>query len=370
MAENVFQGYAPQGQLAQIMAARRQQRQQETFARVQNEELETVLSEGGDSIDINRAMAEAQLRAARRIGQLGNHQAAAQLYRQGAELINASGMRDAELGKLYSETTENLASAEASGQPKDEFVRLQNEREALMARYQNVDATTAAGKAIQTRIDELSQRLNYMSTHVGRTEFDPDATKPTTAVQTDIQRALFNVGERISRLQEMQANFRPELLSVLQKAKTGVAYLADKLDMANPQDKAAVTTWVDFSQSAANDMNAVIRELAGAAVTTGEAERQLRVLINPGSLGNPFSGDSPEEAQIKLANNLKWAQAAQARYVDLLQRGLIPKDKPIDETLAARFPIESYIPREAAAPAPMDFSKMTDEQLRTLAGGK
>ena len=97
MPENTFAGYAPQGQLAQILAARSAERKQAVVDRVMNEELEAQMAEGGDSVDITNAMAQAQLRAAKRLGQLGNHRDAAQLYRQGAELVNSGAKHNAEL---------------------------------------------------------------------------------------------------------------------------------------------------------------------------------------------------------------------------------------------------------------------------------
>jgi len=336
-----------------MVARKRQREEQQLVSGIANEELEALLGEAGDSVDINRTMGQAQLNAAKRLSALGKHQQAQQLYSSGAAMLNAGTRQNADIDKLYSEVNENLASAESSRAPKDEFVRLQNEREALMERYRATDGTSVTGKAIATRVDELSQRLQYMSTHVGRTEYDPDASRPTTPVQTDLQRAWLNADARLVRLREMQTQFRPEQMGALSKAKVGATWVADKLNLADPSDKAALADWVNFSQSAANDMNAVIRELAGAAVTTGEAERQLRVLVNPGSLGNPFSGDSPEEARVKLDNNLRWVDAAQKRYADLLQRGLLEANKPLDaeaEALLARFPIESYMP-PVVAPA-------------------
>jgi len=354
--QNPFQVQTGRGSWAvnagQMVARKRQREEQQLVSGIANEELEALLGEAGDSVDINRTMGQAQLNAAKRLSALGKHQQAQQLYSSGAAMLNAGTRQNADIDKLYSEVDENLASAESSRAPKDEFVRLQNEREALLEHYRTVDGTTEAGKSVQRRIDELSQRLQYMSTH--HTQYaPPDATKPTTPVQTDLQRAWLNADARLIRLREMQANFKPETMGALSKAKVGATWVADKLNLADPNDKAALADWVNFSQSAANDMNAVIRELAGAAVTTGEAERQLRVLVNPGSLGNPFSGDSPEEARVKLDNNLRWVDAAQKRYADLLQRGLLEANKPLDaeaEALLARFPIENYMP-PAVGPA-------------------
>src|SRR3972149_6612033 len=122
-----------QGFFSGIAGQQKGARQQEVTSRVLTEELETVLAEGGDSVDLPKAMAMAQQRAAKRIGEMGNYTAAQQLYTQSAAMLTARGRQEAELGKLRAETDENTATAMAAlraPEPKDERMRLLMEREA------------------------------------------------------------------------------------------------------------------------------------------------------------------------------------------------------------------------------------------------
>lgn len=156
-----------------------------------------------------------------------------------------------------------------------------------------------------------------------------------------MQKDAVSLQNRRARLDEIQNSFTPELLTVQGKAATAAAWAADKVGVQWGEER--LEQWTDLSQSAARELTQTLKEMSGAAVTPQEAERQLTVIPNPGTLKNPFSGDSPDQFKRKLDNQVAWVDAAQMRYDDLLRRGLLKPGDSVTEELATEYPVDKYM---------------------------
>lgn len=337
--------------LGRLAAERREARAREADSRIYNEELQTAIgsAQPGEEIDMAGAAQNALFAAANRIARTGGPGSATrarELYQQAMAMQVERQSSALNALKTESEITENIAQAEEAGQPKDEFIRLQNEREMLREIAGQQEPGGAAHSSLLGRITEIDARLKYMSEHVGRTEFDVAAR-----TKGDLENRVIAGAERIARLQEIADSFDPGLLTIDSKMDTALASLANRFGISSAEQQAKLDAWVDLSQSATRDLNSLLRELSGVAVTPQEAERQLLVLPNPGTASNPFSGDAPAVFQRKLRNEIQWAQAAERRYVMLLTRGLLAPDSPITEALASQYPVDLFMPAAPAAEA-------------------
>ncbi len=130
------------------------------------------------------------------------------------------------------------------------------------------------------------------------------------------EQMLQNTG-RLDRLAAIQTSFRPEYMTLPEKVKQGATKYSEWLGFEpSPERKKALSEYTAFTSKAYNELNQTIREMSGAAVTDGEAARQLKTTANP-------DGDSPTEFQSKLKENMRFVTLAQARLAILRQKGMM-----------------------------------------------
>jgi len=157
--QNPFQVQTGRGSWAvnagQLVARKRQLEEQQLTAKIANEELESLLSSSGDSVDINQTMAQAQLNAAKRLSALGQHQQAAQLYSSGAAMLNKGTLQNAELEKLRSEAADK-------DEAPTEWLETMRQRDLASAGIDQFPEGTATGDDKRRRVAELNKRLEAL----------------------------------------------------------------------------------------------------------------------------------------------------------------------------------------------------------------
>lgn len=156
-----------------------------------------------------------------------------------------------------------------------------------------------------------------------------ELTKPTV---NKLQETIVNSQDRLDRLNQTLSTYKPEFLQAkgLLKAKTGelVDFLGGELD---PDKKQFLSQYSEFKANAANDFNQTLRELSGAAVTTGEFERAQK--------GAPSADDkSPTVFEAKARATSKFIRRSILRANYALKNGI--GFKTVDE-LAKKVPLES-----------------------------
>lgn len=133
----------------------------------------------------------------------------------------------------------------------------------------------------------------------------------------EIEKQMISNSGRLDRLAAVQQSFRPEYMTLPEKLKQGMTKYSEWVGIEpSPERKKALSEYTQFTSKAYNELNQTIREMSGAAVTDGEAARQLKTTANP-------DGDSPTEFQSKLRENMRFVTLAQARLAILRQKGLM-----------------------------------------------
>jgi hypothetical protein len=150
---------------------------------------------------------------------------------------------------------------------------------------------------------------------------DPNALGKTAANQND-KEELTATGQ-LATLNSIKSNYNEKFLNIPTRFKLWGASLADKFGALNPQDKADLTAYTQFRQSSWHNLNRVLKDLSGTAVTDNEMQRQLLDLPNPGK--GIADGDSPTEFDAKLKNSIAFTTSAIARARYLRTRGFTGK---------------------------------------------
>jgi hypothetical protein len=156
-----------------------------------------------------------------------------------------------------------------------------------------------------------------------------ELTKPTV---NKLQESIVGATDRLDRLNQTLTNYKPEFLQArgLLKAKSGelTEFLGGDLD---PESKKYLEEYSEFKAAAANDFNATLRELSGAAVTDGEAKRALQAAPSP-------DDRSPTQFEAKARSTTKTIRRAILRANYALKNGI--GTKSIDE-LSKMIPLDA-----------------------------
>jgi hypothetical protein len=306
-------------------------------------------------VDLMQAQSEILLRGAREFARQGNPARARELYQQAAVMQAQYDQATLERAKIKSEIEENLRP------PKDnepEIIDLQNARDGLYERLRAVTLGEARGdeKMIQSKIDELDKRISTLAENA-TTTYDPSLT---TGAATSAMNNLMGIQDQIVRLGNIKESVdgQRQLLTPGGKLDVMLAMGRDRFDSASPEDKMLIRDWTNLKQASSQQVNLILKELSGAAVSNQEYGRQLEVELNPGTVGNPFSGDTPEEFMQKLENKIAWANAAQERYLALVNSGRLKDGQPVTEELVTEFPLSMYGAPDPAEGPPMTISEL------------
>ncbi len=137
-----------------------------------------------------------------------------------------------------------------------------------------------------------------------------------SAIDEIEKQMIANTG-RLDRLAGMQQSFKPEYLTLPEKMKQGMTKYSEWVGLEpSAERKKSLADYTKFTAQAYTELNQTIREMSGAAVTDGEAARQLKTTANP-------DGDSPTEFASKLKENMRFVTLAQARLAILRQKGMM-----------------------------------------------
>jgi hypothetical protein len=326
--------------IANFINKRRETKELQEESELINRNFESNLEQAdGDRIT---ATAMSMNDAANELIAQGQHARGRELRQASIDMMQSKAAAEAERNKLLSETRENEAQAATAGAASvPEVVRLQNTRESLRNVLANHEPGSAQYQIVAQLMDEQTDRINKLTAITGTTEHDPGVT---TKTQGEVEDRLLGFNDRLERLDEISAAYDPDLLDFWGKGETTLAMVRARFGSQDPEVVDRVTAWTDLSQAAFSDMNLLLRDLSGAAVTQQEFDRQKRVLPNAGTYANPMSGDNPIEFKRKLENQITWARAAQARYEHMVETGQLTRGQPITEELAEANPVERFIP--------------------------
>lgn len=141
--------------------------------------------------------------------------------------------------------------------------------------------------------------------------------------RNDVEKKQFNSQEALARLRSIDAQVRPEFLTIenrlgyawtdlLSKFRTGQANVT-------PEQVSELSNFAAFRADSLNNLNNYIKEITGAAMTDSEAKRIIAAMPNPGE--GIFDGDSPPVFMAKLKAVKTNMQLGIARYSYLRTQG-------------------------------------------------
>jgi hypothetical protein len=151
---------------------------------------------------------------------------------------------------------------------------------------------------------------------------DLNRITPTKPTENKIQEKLFNSYEAAARLDKMATGFKPEFLTIPEKAGHKWTELKEKFNMGDvsDSDRKDLAEFTEFRQDSLENINLFIKEITGAQMSEKEAKRIRKALPDPGE--GVLDGDSPTEYRTNLINAIIKTKSAIARYHIMLQNGL------------------------------------------------
>lgn len=144
----------------------------------------------------------------------------------------------------------------------------------------------------------------------------------TNATTSDVQKDMIKDRETLGRLGQIAGSFKPEFQQVGTRLGNAWTAVKDKLGMVDADSPEAkqLAEFTKYRTTALHNLNGIIKEMAGAAVSDSEQKRYFGELANPGTTA--FDGDSPVEFKSKVDAAVGSAKMAYARKAYLLARGL------------------------------------------------
>jgi hypothetical protein len=175
---------------------------------------------------------------------------------------------------------------------------------------------------------------------------------------------------QLATLNSIKSTYQSKFLNIPQRFQFWGAAVKDKFGALGDQDKKDLTAYTQFRQNAWHNLNRVLKDLSGTAVTENEMQRQLLDLPNPGK--GIFDGDSPTEFDAKLKNSIAFQTSAIARARWLRSKGF--RGKPWEARVAVEdMPaiinqrgqeIEQEFRQQHPNATPMQLQQATTRQIK------
>lgn len=167
----------------------------------------------------------------------------------------------------------------------------------------------------------------------GKPDSNPAGLEPGT--KKEVEAGLLESQNALSGMNRVREQFRPEFLQTTTRLGNWWNSVRDRtpevFGKLNQAQQAQLQDYTRFRASAWQDLNGVIKDQSGAAVTVSEMERMLKARPNPGT--GVFDGDSPTEFKAKMDEVLAMKQNAILRHAWALRRGPNPMDPTSGVTL-------------------------------------
>jgi len=160
---------------------------------------------------------------------------------------------------------------------------------------------------------------------------DPSGlAKPTI---NQLEEKTLNAASQLSRIGDIKKRFSARFLEVPTRmqmlANSWTAKAGGKL---NDKQRESLSDYAAFRSSSVNNLNAILKELSGAAVTPQEYERIQN--DQPVAGTGIFDGDDPTSFMSKLDRTEKTLKAAVARYNFMRSKGLNFNRNTLDQFLS------------------------------------
>lgn len=151
---------------------------------------------------------------------------------------------------------------------------------------------------------------------------DPGLAKPTV---NQLEERTLNSAAQLARLDDIEKRFQPQWLEIPKRLEMLGAGWSAKLGPSiggklAPEKQGELRDYASFRSASVNNLNTILKELSGAAVTPQEYERIQN--DQPVAGTGVFDGDDPVSFRAKLDRTKQTLKAAIARYNFMRSKGL------------------------------------------------
>ena len=253
-----------------------------------------------------------------------------------------------ETKKLSVETKraqEELKATQKGLREKDELLRLQ-------AAFSQLDPTDPIQAA---RMDQISDRIDKITTITGSTEFDSLNSDKVTVRK--VEQSLIENQGALDGFEASFRSFNPEFLTLKGKVKNFALRMADiaGLDLSD-ELKDELRDFTAFKQNTSINLNAYIKAVTGAQMSNPEAVRLKQDV--------PNLEDSPAEYQRKLEITLRRLRGFQQRGIEALNH--VDNRKEFIKVLTTD--AQEFIPAEPVQDVTEDEEQAALDALARLEG--
>ena len=173
--------------------------------------------------------------------------------------------------------------------------------------------------------DEAKKRAFALSLvgkgDAGKLLYDETENEIQKKTKSDIEEKTIGTATQLARLADIQKQFDPKFLEVAERLKlTGAGWTAKLGGTLSPEVQKQLGEFAKFRSSAVNNLNAILKEVSGAAVTPQEYERIQSDQPTAGT--GIFDGDDPISFKSKMEATTARLKAAMARLNFMRANGL------------------------------------------------
>lgn len=194
--------------------------------------------------------------------------------------------------------------------------------------------------------------------------------KPTV---NQIEERTLNSVAQLGRLADIEKRFDPKFLDIGNRMKMmGAAWTAKAGGNLAPEIKSELGRYAAFRSGAVNNLNAILKEVSGAAVTPQEYERIQN--DQPVAGTGIFDGDDPVSFQAKMKRTTGALKSAVARLNFMRNRGLNFTRETMDQFMSLEdvpgaidrrgAEIEQQLRQANPSADPMSIEKNVHQQLK------
>ena len=142
----------------------------------------------------------------------------------------------------------------------------------------------------------------------------PELQKSTVG---QLEKKLIQSQESLGRMDQIITDFKPEYLTIGDKIETSLLGWQEKAGMTlDPSQKKALADRATFFQKTFDSVNRAIRDMTGAQMSEGEADRLMR--------GMPNQDDAPTEFMAKMQSVIGQIKSYDRLYRETMGQGIGP----------------------------------------------
>jgi len=189
--------------------------------------------------------------------------------------------------------------------------------------------TADVSKLSEPQRKELGKEADRLGVGKSGTNVTVNTGDLSKTTKSKLEETILSSGDALTRLNTIQASYKPEYLGIKFRGAQEWATLKDKFGALKPEEKTQLANFSSYKQNATQNLNQTIKDLTGSAMGVQEADRIISTLPNAGT--GLFDGDSPTQFESKLNNAIEQTKYAIARKNYSLNNNLKWENLPLSK---------------------------------------